>query len=530
MRRSRRPLVALVALLVVGLLGSSCAGKKAEAPPKPAGVPQDTLVIGVAEDADNLDPAVTVTNNSWAITYPCYQRLMRYKVVDGQGSTEVEGDLAESWEASPDGLVWTFKLKQGFKFDDGTPVDARAVKFTFDRLRKVGKGPFDAFPTLESVEVVGDYAVRFKLNAPFPPFIYSLANNGASIVNPRVMEHEQGGDQGQAYLAEHSMGSGPYRLVEWAKDQYFKLELNPHWTGPKPKFTTVMFKIIKDPSARRLQLERGDLDIAEELPIDQLEELKKNPDIDVREFPSLSVVYVYLNCQRKPLDNVKFRQALSYATDYQGIIKGVMLGKAVQMRGPVPKGMWGHAPDLFQYSLDLEKAKQLLAESGVKTPVALGYLYADRDPTWEPIGLSLQSTFGQLGIKVEMQKLAYATMRDKLDRGDFDLAVGNWTPDFADPYMFMNYWFDSEFFGLAGNRAFYKNPRVDDLIRRAARITDQGEREKLYRQAQDIIIQEAPYLFLFQRNYMVAFRKNVKGYVFQPMLLNIFNTPDMSKE
>lgn len=145
------------------------------------------------------------------------------------------------------------------------------------------------------------------------------------------------------------------------------------------------------------------------------------------------------------------------------------------------------------------------------------------------MGLVLQAQLAELGIRLELEPLAYATMRARLDEGDFDIAIGNWTPDFADPYMFMNYWFGSAFGGLAGNRSFYANERVDRLIRQAAVTTDVAERTRLYQEAQRIVVEEAAYVYLYQQKYQVAMRDVVEGYVFNPMLLDIYNLESMGK-
>ncbi|MBO8141524.1 MAG: ABC transporter substrate-binding protein [Firmicutes bacterium] len=497
--------------------------------PAGAATPRDVLVIGISGDVDNLDLHVTMTNRSWAVTYPAYQRLVRYAVRDGVGTTEVEPELATGWTVSDDGRVWTFTLRETARFADGTPVDAEAVAYSFNRLMAIGEGPADAFPTLEKVEAVGPYTVRFTLSEPFAPFLLTLANNGAGIVNPRLAEHEVAGDLGRGYLAEHTMGSGPYQVERWEKDQQIRLVPNPHYDGPQPAFRMVVFQVIKDPSARRLQLERGDIDIAEALPLDQLERLRGAAGIRVEDHASLRVTYLYLNNRRPPLNDPRVRRAISYAVDYQAIIDGVMLGNAVQMRGPVPAGMWSHDPELFQYRRDLEKARALLAEAGLSDGVTLGYLYSPVYPEWEQIGLALQAQLAEAGIRLELEPFAYATMRERLGAGEFDIAVGNWTPDFADPYMFMNYWFDSDFGGLPGNRSFYSNPEVDRLIRQAAVMTDIRERTRLYQEAQRIVVDEAAYVYLYQQGYQVAMRDNVEGYVFNPMLLDIYNLETMSK-
>jgi peptide/nickel transport system substrate-binding protein len=512
-------------------LGAICASIPAivtfAAPAKATEV--DTLVMGKSGDPDLLDPAVTVTNDAWTATYPSYERLVRFKVENGKGSTDVEGDLAKSWQASPDGKVFTFVLNDGHKFADGSPVDAQAVKFSFDRLLKIKKGPSEPFEQVDKVDVIDEHTVRFTLKDSFAPFLSALVDDGGGIVSPEVMKHETGGDLGQAYLADHTMGSGPFQVTSWEKGQQIVMEPNPNYAGRKPAFKKVIIKIIKEASARRLQLEKGDLDIAEDIPVDQLKALKSAKGVVVVDEPSFQVTYLYLNNTRPPLDNPKVRQALSYAIDYKGVIDGILLGQAVQMRGAIPVGMWGHDPQVMQYTYDPKKAKELLAEAGVKD-LKLGYLYAKRDPAWEPLGLVVQQTFGALGIKVDLQEFAYPTMRAKLNKGDFDIAVGNWTPDYADPSMFMNFWFDSKLKGLPGDRAFYSNAKVDELIRKAATTVDQGERTKLYQEAQRITTAEAPYILLYQRNYQFAMRDNVKGYVYNPMLLQIWNLDTMSKQ
>jgi len=535
--------LALVALVLLMVASVAACGPAEETPAEPeAGEtetetqPEETegtlktLVIGKAQDPSSLDPAFTSTNNDWTITYPAYERLLQYKIENGVGTTELEGELASSWEVSEDGLAWTFYLEEGHKFADGTPVDAAAVKYSFDRLMGMGKGPSSVFTSLESVTVEDDYTVKFTLAESFPPFLSALTTNGASIVNPTVADHEVDGDYGEGWLSENTAGSGAYQLIEWAKGQYLRMEPNPHYAGPEPFFDTVVCKIIKEASARRLQLEKGDIDIAESIPLDQLEELKKKEGIKVEDYPSLAVTYLYMMNEKAPLDDVRVRKALSYAVDYQAIIDGILLGQAKQMRGPVPEGMWGQDESLFQFTHDVDKAKSLLAEAGVEEGTTLGYLYAESDPNWEPIGLAVQGNMSDVGISIKMQKYAYATMRDRLDRGEFDLAAGNWTPDFADPYMFMNYWFDSNNHGLPGNRSFYTNETVDSLIREAATVNDMDERVRLYKEAQQLIVEDAAYIYLFQRNYQLAMREEVKGYVYNPMLLDIYNIGTMTKE
>lgn len=505
----------VAAAVLVALAGSSL--------PASAAVPKDMLVIGKAADPQTLDPAVTIDNNDWTVTYPAYQRLVGYKT----GSTQVEGDLAESWTSSPDGLVWTFKLKSGAKFDDGTEVNAEAVKWSFDRLMKIAQGPSEAFPKDMQVAVVDPMTVRFTLKTIFAPFLYTLANDGAGIVNPAIAKANPA-DEGKAWLSSHTAGSGPYKLSNWQKGQQLVLVPNTYYSGPKPSFKRVTVKIIGESSSRRLQLSRGDLDVADSLPIDQLAALKKEDKVAVNEYPSLRVTYLYLNNAKGPMNQVDLRRAVSYAVDYKGIVDGILGGNAKQMRGPIPDGMWGYDPQAMQYSNDPAKAKAELAKA--KAPDTLDLLYSDSDPNWEPIALSVQASLATAGVKVKLEKLANATMRDRIGQGDYDISIGNWSPDFADPYMFMNYWFESDKKGLPGNRSFYSNPQVDDLLKKAVSVADQKQRTDYYQQAQKIVIDEAAYVYLFQKNYQVAMNKDLKGFVFNPMLEQVFNVAQMHKE
>lgn len=172
-----------------------------------AAVPKDMLVIGKAADPQTLDPAVTIDNNDWTVTYPSYQRLVQYKTDGDKGSTDVEGDLASSWKASDDQKEWTFTLKDNAKFADGTPVTAEAVKLSFERLLKIGQGPAEAFPKDLKIDAPDEHTVKFTLSQPFAPFLYTLANDGASIINPAVLK-EHAADDARGFLAQNTAGSG----------------------------------------------------------------------------------------------------------------------------------------------------------------------------------------------------------------------------------------------------------------------------------------------------------------------------------
>jgi len=484
-----------------------------------------TLVIAKAADPQTLDPAVTMDNNDWTITYPLYQRLVAYEVTsEGKGLTSVTGELAKSWAVSENGLKWIFELQDGHKFSDGTPVDAKAVEYSFKRLFGLGQGPAAPFPEGTKVEATDSMQVTFTLPSAFAPFLYTLAIDGASIVNPNVSTQE--GDEGTNWLANHSAGSGAYMLENWERGQTITLKPNPHYGGEKPTIETVRVDIIPEASVRRLRLEAGDVDIAEELSVEQLTSLAQNETVNLQIFPSLSVTYLYLNNSRAPFDDVHTRRAASHAIDRASITENILAGNGMPLEGPIPEGMWSQSPNITTYPFDLEKAQaELEQSSATKRNVSL--LYSDRDPLWEPIAIAAQAYLSMIGFEVNLEKLANATFRDRLQNGDFDIALGNWSPDFSDPFMFMNYWFDSSLHGLPGNRSFYNNAQVDTLLQQAVLVTDQDERSRLYGEVQKIVTDEAAYIYLYQKDFRVAMQNRVKGYVFNPMLENIYNLQNM---
>ncbi|MFC3060829.1 ABC transporter substrate-binding protein [Paenirhodobacter populi] len=493
-----------------------------------AATPADTLVIGKAADPQTIDPGVTIDNNDFTIAYPAYQRLVAYDVKDGKGQTTVSGQLAESWTVSPDGKVWEFKLKPGNVFSDGSPVDAEAVRFSFERLMTLAQGPSEAFPAGLAVEAVDPMTVRFTLPDPFTPFLYTLANGGAAIVNPKVMEHEKDGDLGRGWLSANTAGSGAYMLANWEKGQSIKLVPNPHYGGEAPALASVEVRIVPDASARRLALEAGDLDIAESLPVDQTAALEGVNGVEVQTNPSLLVTYLYMNNAKSPFDSVEARKALIAAVDKDAIIEGIMMGQAKPLNGPIPEGMWGYDASIPASEYDPAAAKAAFADLGLSGKTVT-FALSEQDAAWPMIALAVQANLAAAGVNVKLESSANASYRDRLGAGDFDIAIGNWSPDFADPYMFMNYWFDSTKKGLSGNRSFYSNPKVDELVRTAATTTEQPEREALYQEAQKIVVDEAAYNYLFQRSSQLAMRDNVKGYVFNPMLENIYDFAAMSK-
>ncbi|HDC92275.1 ABC transporter substrate-binding protein [Candidatus Acetothermia bacterium] len=482
----------------------------------------DVLVMGVTAEPETLDPHVTVDNNSWRAIYYCYDRLVEYE----GGTTKLRPGLAESWEISDDGLTYTFHLRKGITFIDGTPFNAEAVKFNFERLFAIGKGPAGTFEFIKSVEVVDEYTVKFTLHAPFAPALSAFATDQGCIVSPGVMEHEVNGDWGQDWLAEHTAGTGPFYAAEWIHGMRLVLKRNDNYWGEPAKLAQVELRYVPEPEDLRMLLEKGEIDIAEKLTVDQIKSLKGVPGIRVFEGPSFSCHYIYLNCQRPYLNDVRVRRAISYAIDYEGIVDYIWQGTAVRMEGPVPIGFAEHIP-VYQYPYDPDRARALLKEAGYEKGFTLRLMHSPVVPEWRQMAIVVQQNLADIGIKVQIESYAWATLRAKLDKGDFDMSFGYWTPDYADADMFTWFWFYSENWGLPGNRAWYKNEVMDDLVTAQRVETDPEKRQRLFEGIQWLAVSDAPYVYLVQTKYQLPMREWVKGYVYNPMLLNMPNFPDI---
>ena len=484
------------------------------------------LVIGKSGDMTTLDPAATPFNNDYSVITLAYEQLLAFVVKDGQPTGEVSGELAESWESDDSGKVWTFKLRHGHFFDDGSPVTSAAVKFTFERILRVGRSPAQTVRAwLKEIEVLDDHRFRIHLNDVYP-FIQSLlALTNASIVNPAVMQHAIEGDNATAWLSEHTAGSGPYRLVRWDRGERLTMGPNPHAASKPRQFDRIVFRVIPDAAARRVQLEKGDLDIMEGVTQRWAARLDALEDVEVITAPSFEIYHVWINTQRPPLDDVKLREALRKAVDYQGIIANLLEGNAAAMRGVLLPGIPGYDPGLPLNARDLAGAKRRLSESGYESGTRLGLITGAPDPG--SIAETLQSNFADIGVHLDLLPHHATAYQSKLSSGDFDMALGGWYVDFPDPWALMNYMFVKRTLGEGGNYSFYVNERVDDLLTRAASTVNPETRIRMYRDAQRIIDEESPVIFLYAVNGLLALREDLEGLNYNMSQQLIYNAADM---
>jgi peptide/nickel transport system substrate-binding protein len=485
-----------------------------------------TLVIATGLQPSTLDIGVGYEAAAINVNLVVYERLVRYK----PGSVEVEPELAESWEASPDGKVWTFKLHPGIVFHDGTPCNAEAVVFSFERAISINLGPAWMLEPIEKVEALDDFTVRFTLKRPYPEFLQVLANIfGTGIVSPAAVKaHATDADPwAQEWLSSHMVGTGPYEFVEWVKGQHIILRRFEDywrgWEGVKNDIEQVIIRYITEPSVQRLLLERGDVDIAMDISVDDWELLKGRPGIVLVEEPSMHATYLRFNCVAGPTSDARVRKAIRAALDYKGMIEYVLRGHAVQMQGAAAIGLPCHNDELPLPVQDLDLARGLLAEAGYPNGgFTLEYVYESGHEDRRRVGELLQASLAELGIKLQIIELPWPDLWERVSAAAPErtpaIVANGWWPDYADVINFLYpMYHSSQWPPVAFNIGFYRNARVDELLDKAQVETNPEVRCELLKEVQALIYDDSPDIDLYHLTTRIALRDWVKGYVYSPI-------------
>ncbi len=471
---------------------------------------KSTVVVGTTDKIVILDPAKAYDYFSCNILQNIMVGLVGYKI----GSSEIVPQLATSWEISKDGLTYTFHLRKDAKFEDGTPIDAKAVVWSIKRAMKLNGDPaFLLTDVVKSVEAVDDYTVKFTLKKPDVTFLSRLAFTVAYPVNPKeypANDFFHGMPQKSA--------SGPYKVMQWVRDVKIVLEENPYYFGEKPKTKRIVIMFYDDAATLRMALETGEIDIAYRHlnPRDFLD-LKKSPYVKTYEGNSPQIRYIVFNVKKAPFDNVLVRRAIAYAVNRQEIINDVFYGLARPLYSMIPMGMWGHE-DVFP-KRNLEKAKELLQKAGYSASnplkIDLWYTPTHYGLTEADVAQVIKESLEQTGmIKVNIKYAEWSTYIDYFLHGQMGMFLLGWYPDYLDPDDYI-----SPFLGTEGAKSlgsFYSDPQMDDWIVKARSVVDINQRKAFYHKIQLKLANDAPYIPLWQGVATAAALTNVKGVLLEP--------------
>lgn len=463
--------------------------------PAAAQTPPGVLIVGQIAEPKALDPAAVTAVNDFRILMNVYDGLVRYK----SGTLEVEPALATAWEISEDGTEYTFTLREGVTFHDGSPFNAEAVVFNFERMLNEDHpyhdtGPFPLaffFSSVSSVEAVDDLTVKFTLSEPYAPFLSNLAYPTGLIVSPAAVE-QHGADFGR-----NPSGTGAFTFAEWRSNEAVVVEANPDYWDGAPELQAVVFRPITDANTRTAEMLAGGIDMMVEVPPVALSQFQDDA-FQVFEQAGPHVWFLILNAKEGPFADKRVRQAANYAINKEALVNDVLEGTAEVAAGPTPPAFaWAYNEALEPYPYDPEKAKELIAEAGAEGAELTFYVTEGGSGMLDPVamGTAIQADLNAVGLDTTIETYEWNTFLGQVNpglEGKADMAEMAWMTNDPDTLPFLalrtEAWPDKGGF----NSGYYSNPEVDELLEKARVATDQDERAALYKQMQEIVQEDAP--------------------------------------
>lgn len=462
-------------------------------------------------DVDTLDPQIQRSRPSQIITEQIFSQLLRWKDIKLSG---FEPDLAESWESSTDNLRWTFKLRQGVRFHDGSPMNAEAVKFTLDRIRdpQTGSPNRSQYNAIKSVTVQDPHTVVIETEAPSPTLLEVLATSNAAILSPEAV-----GRHGRA-MSRNPVGTGPFRFKEWIPNERVVIERNPEYYGPPPAMETFIYRPVPEGGARAIEVEAGNADIATGIPPEVADRLRANPRVKLEVIPSSFQLWFELNHARPPFNDVRVRKAVNHAIDRDAIVTSILGGYGSVPDGPFPEGTQGRIP-LKPFTYDPELAKRLMKEAypdGYGEKIVLwtsnGRYLKDR-----AVAEAVQGYLQEIGLEAEFRVWEWAAYQRQLYRpaqggtGRGSNEANMWFLGTSIPTA---HWRLQRkvIAGDPSNLMGYSNPRVTALMEAASTNMNYDERMKQYQEIQRIVWDEdAAWLYLYNQVQILGLNPAVRG-------------------
>jgi peptide/nickel transport system substrate-binding protein len=484
-----------------------------------------TFVKAKNQPLTHLDPHA-INDGTMIELDAVYDQLLDY--ADGDPTT-IRPMLATDWEPQNGGEQWVLTLREGVEFEDGTPFDAYAAKRSLMRAKQLEAGQSKPYDWFTGVEETGDYEITINCDGSFGPAPAALTFITVSMLNPTVMdEHWDEENYGHEYWKNNVHGTGAFNLDNWDKGNEFTASLDEdNWRfdledppdnlliEEGDNITAWRTPIIREQLTQKQQLARGDIDIARDLSWTNTQEVRQQDGVDFYDGPAdLYAKYVFMMCQREPTSDVNFRKALAYAADYQGIAEE-LIGTGIPWGVPWAEGIWPRVEE-GMYRQDLEKAQQFLEDS----------VYDGEELTFrsiqgsanDKIGEALVANFDQIGVTVDHEDIPWSNLYEQLTSAETmpDLLMYSGWPDYADPNgPAIRYW--GEYFPPDGwNTAYYANDEYDEMFVEARSTGDRDRREELYKQMQEIIIDEVPIIWLFQETYKRAYNADVEELSYTP--------------
>ena len=505
-----------------------------------------TLVYCSEGSPEGFNPSLYTAGTTFdASSRQIFNRLVEFE----RGTTSIGPALAESWEVSQDGLAYTFKLRQGVKFqatENFTPsrdLNADDVVWSFERQLKpdhpyhsVSGGSYEYFngmgmpDLLESIEKVDDHTVRFRLSKPEAPFIANMGMDFASILSAEYAEQMQAAGTPEKVDLE-PVGTGPFQLVAYQKDAVIRYKAHPEYWAGKAPIDDLIFAITPDPSVRYQKLKAGECHVMPYPNPADLEAMSNEADINLMQQEGLNVGYLAFNTTKAPYTDKKVRQALNMAINKQAIIDVVFQGAGKSAKNPIPPTIWSYNEATADYPYDPDKAKAMLAEAGVsglKTNIWAMPVQRPYNPNARRMAELIQADWAKVGVEAEIVTFEWGEYLKRSKEGEHETVLLGWTGDNGDPDNFLYVLLSCDA-ASGANRARWCYKPFDDLLRQAKQISDVSERTKLYEEAQMIFKEEAPWVTIAHSVVFKPVRNEVVDFRIDPFGGHVFYGVDLKE-
>ncbi|HJR22273.1 MAG TPA: ABC transporter substrate-binding protein [Dongiaceae bacterium] len=506
-----------------------------------------TLVYCSEGSPENFNPQINTTGTSFDTAYPVFNKLVEFI----PGTTELQPALAESWDVSDDGKVYTFHLRKGVKFharggfSPSRELTADDVIATFNRMWKkddayhaVSGGAYDYFndmgmpDLLSSIDKVDDHTVKMTLTKPESPFVANLAMDFAAIHSKEYMDAMLKAGTPEK-VDQEPIGTGPFIWANYRKDDRIIYNANVNYFRGKQPIDRLVFSITPDQATREARLEAGECDVIPYPNPANVAKLKENPNLQVLEQEGLNVGYLAMNVKKPPFDNAKVRQAINMAIDKEAILAAVYQGAGKAAKNPIPPTIWSYDDSIEAYPYDPEKAKAMLAEAGVSDlQTDLWYMPVQRpyNPDAKRMAELMQADLAKVGITAELKTFEWGEYRKRLQEGEHQMGMLGWTGDNGDPDNFMGVLLSCGSARQGGqNVAKWCNEEFTKLIDDAKQISDVEKRTELYQQAQAIFHEDSPWVPIAHSVVHMPMSKKVSGYKVHPLGTHIFEGVDIAE-
>ncbi|NIK57656.1 ABC transporter substrate-binding protein [Kribbella shirazensis] len=475
----------------------------------------DTLVAAYSEGGKTLDPAEANDVTSDTFVVAAYDQLVTYGRTEVDGKPKAKTDeivpmLAESWQASADITSYTFKLRAGAKFQNGSPVTADAVVKSFAHIKASSSASFlYKMAGIAKVTKVDEHTVKIDLTAPNHLFLQILPMYSFSIIDMDTVAK----NGGAKWLATNTAGSGPYSITKWDPATEASMTRNDGYWGDKPKLRQVSVKFIAEASNRVQLLRKGEVGLALEVPPKDVQSLKSADGVVIDSRASNKILFFAMNNNIKPFDDPRVRQAVSYAIPYEKLLNDVMKGEASPMKSAVASSTPGFSDAGYTYKHDLDKARALLAEAGLSKGFSFDFTLGSGFDDWNDDAVLIQAELAKIGVTMNIKKMARPQFLEALETKKVQSYITRWTSFVNDPGYHLGLLLTSQ---GSSNYANFSDPVVDKAWQQAATEPDVAKRNKLYGEAQQSINTKSPWAYLYEYNIVVAHRAGIDGYTSYP--------------